>query len=232
MLFRAGGNLQHSSDIFVLRWLVSAFRSCRDILHKAIELPRNIKQAFLLILDMAYVAGAMWAAVAVPWGHTNFQLDSVEWACGAATIIASAVIFLRLGLYRAVIRFMGQQAIWALITAASYSTLVFGATVFLTRADVPRSTPFIYWLLILLGIGGTRLVARGYYQAKLRSVSENVIIYGAGQSGRQLLNGPQYGEQFPPVAFVVDKPLWQRSGINGMPFALLPISPPPPMLWS
>ncbi|MEZ7996549.1 MAG: hypothetical protein QMC41_01550, partial [Halioglobus sp.] len=145
MACRAGGNLQQWSDIFVLRWLVSAIRGCRDILHKAIELPRNIKQAFLLILDMAYVAGAMWAAVAVPWGHTNFQLGAVEWACGAATIIASAVIFLRLGLYRAVIRFMGQQAIWALITAASYSTLVLGATVFLTRADVPRSTPFIYW---------------------------------------------------------------------------------------
>ena len=212
----AGGNLQKWPDIFVLRWLVSFNGSCRDILYKVVGLPRNIKQAFLLILDMAYVTGAMWAAVALPWGHTGFQLGPVEWACGALTIIVSAVIFLRLGLYRAVIRFMGQQAIWALVTAASYSTLVLGATVFLTRADVPRSTPFIYGLLILLGIGGTRLVARGYYQARLRSVSENVIIYGAGQSGRQLLNGLHHGEQFHPVAFVDDNPRLQRSVINGL----------------
>ena len=48
-----------------------------------------------------------------------------------------AGIFLRLGLYRAVIRFMGQQAIWAVITAVSYSTLVLGATVFfIWRHDV------------------------------------------------------------------------------------------------
>ena len=103
----------------MLRWLVGLIHSCRDIFEKAVELPRNIKQGFLLMLDMVYVTGAMWAAVALPWGHTNFQLGPVEWACGVATIIASAIIFLRLGLYRAVVRFMGQQTIWALITAAS-----------------------------------------------------------------------------------------------------------------
>ena len=208
--------MQKWPDIFMLRWLVGLIHSCRDIFEKAVELPRNIKQGFLLMLDMVYVTGAMWAAVALPWGHTNFQLGPVEWACGMATIVASSVIFLRLGLYRAVVRFMGQQTIWALITAASYSTLVLGAAVFFTRADVPRSTPFIYWLLILLSIGGTRLVARGYYHAKVRAVSENVIIYGAGQSGRQLLHGLHHGEQFHPVAFVDDNRRLQRSVINGM----------------
>ena len=49
----AGGNLQQWPDIFVLRWLASFIGSCRDILYKVVELPRNIKQAFLLILDMA-----------------------------------------------------------------------------------------------------------------------------------------------------------------------------------
>ena len=208
--------MQKWPDIFVLRWLVGLIHSGRDIFEKATDLPRNIKQGFLLVLDMVYVAGAMWAAVALPWGHTNFHLGPVEWACGIATIIISAIIFLRLGLYRAVVRFMGQQTIWALITAASYSTLVLGAAVFFTRADVPRSTPFIYWLLILLSIGGTRLVARGYYHAKVRAVSENVIIYGAGQSGRQLLHGLHHGERFHPVAFVDDNRRLQRSVINGM----------------
>ena len=208
--------MQQWPDIFAVRWFVSLLANCRDVLYKVVELPRNIKQACLLLLDMVYVTGAMWAAVAVPWGHTNFQLGPLEWICAAITIVASAVIFLRLGLYRAVIRFMGQQAIWALITAASYSSLVLGAAIFFMRADVPRSTPFIYWLIILLGIGGTRLVVRGYYQARLRSVSENVIIYGAGQSGRQLLNGLHHGEQFNPVAFVDDNHRLQRSVINGL----------------
>ncbi|MBN7798943.1 polysaccharide biosynthesis protein [Parahaliea mediterranea] len=188
----------------------------RDGLEKLIELPRNIKQAFLLSIDMVFVAAAMWAAVAIRWGHTNFHLGLVEYFCAAFTVIASAVVFLRLGLYRAVIRFMGQQAIWAVITAVSYSTLILGATVFFTRAEVPRSMPFIYWCLALLLIGGSRLIVRAYYQAKLRSMSKNVIIYGAGESGRQLLTALHHGDQYRAVVFVDDDSRLQHSVINGL----------------
>jgi FlaA1/EpsC-like NDP-sugar epimerase len=201
---------------FLSRAIVSCIQSFRDALEKVVELPRNIKQACLLSLDMAYVALAMWSAVGLRYGHFDFRLGTIEFACGAVTIIASAVIFMRLGLYRAVIRFMGQQAIWAIVTAVSYSTLILGATVFFARASVPRSTPFIFWGLLLLGIGGTRLIVRAYYQAKLRSMSENVIIYGAGQSGRQLFQALHYGDQYNPVVYVDDDTRMQRSIINGL----------------
>lgn len=201
---------------FISRSVVGFIGSVRDVLQKVVELPRNIKQAALLSLDMCFVVGAMWSAVAVRYGHLNFHLGPVEYACGAVTVIASAVVFLRLGLYRAVIRFMGQQAIWAIITAAGYSTLILGAAIFFTRAQVPRSTPFIYCAILLLFIGGTRLAVRAYYQAKLRALSENVIIYGAGQSGRQLLHALQHGEQYHPVVFVDDDRYLQRSVINGL----------------
>jgi len=201
---------------FMSRSVAGFIGNVRDVLQKVVELPRNIKQACLLILDMLFVAAAMWAAVALRYGNLNFQLGPLEFACGAVTIIASAVVFLRLGLYRAVIRFMGQQAIWAIITAAGYSTLILGATVFFARAEVPRSTPFIYWVILLAGIGGTRLAVRAYYQTKLRAQSENVIIYGAGQSGRQLLHALHHGEQYNPVVFIDDDRYLQHSVINGL----------------
>lgn len=208
--------MQNRPGNFMSRYVARFIGSFRDVLQKVVELPRNIKQACLLFLDMVYVTAAMWCAVALRYGELNFQLGPVEFACGAVTIIASAVVFLRLGLYRAVIRFMGQQAIWAIITAAGYSTLILGATIFFARAEVPRSTPFIYWVILLVGIGGTRLAVRAYYQAKLRALSENVIIYGAGQSGRQLLHALHHGEQYHPVVFVDDDRYLQRSVINGL----------------
>ncbi len=201
---------------FITRPIVGFIGTLRDILQKAVELPRNIKQACLFSLDMVYVTAAMWLAVALRFGHLDFHLGPVEYACGAVTLILSAMVFLRLGLYRAVIRFMGQQAIWAIVTAAGYSTLILGATVFFARAEVPRSMPFIYWILLVVGIGGTRLAVRAYYQAKLRALSENVIIYGAGQSGRQLLQTLQHGEQYHAVVFVDDDARLQRSIINGL----------------
>jgi UDP-N-acetylglucosamine 4,6-dehydratase len=188
----------------------------RDGLEKLVELPRNIKQACLLALDMTFVTVAMWCAVAFRYGHLDFVLGPVEFFCGVFTVLVSAIIFLRLGLYRAVIRFMGQQAIWAVITAVSYSTLVLGAAVFFSQAQVPRSMPFIYWGLAMLGIGGTRLSVRAYYQAKLRSLSENVIIYGAGESGRQLLTALNHGDQYRAVVFVDDDIRLQHAVINGL----------------
>ena len=201
---------------FVARSISAFVGGLRDGLEKLIELPRNIKQACLLALDMSVVALSMWSAVAFRYGHLDFPLGPVEIFCGVMTILISAFIFLRLGLYRAVIRFMGQQAIWAVITAVSYSTLVLGAMVFFTQAEVPRSMPFIYWGLAMLGIGGTRLSVRAYYQAKLRSLSENVIIYGAGESGRQLLTALNHGDQYRAVVFVDDDVRLQHAVINGL----------------
>jgi FlaA1/EpsC-like NDP-sugar epimerase len=208
--------LLKSSGRLVSRSVSGIVRNLKDVLEKLVELPRNIKQACLLSLDMLFVTAAMWSAVALRYGHLNFKLGPVEYACAAVTVFISALIFLRLGLYRAVIRFMGQQAIWSVITAVSYSSLVLGATVFFTQAHVPRSMPFIYWGLALLGIGGSRLVVRAYYQAKLRSLSENVIIYGAGETGRQLLTTLYHGDVYHAVAFVDDNEAVQRSVINGL----------------
>ncbi len=185
-------------------------------LEKLVELPRNIKQAFLLVLDMAFVSAAMWASVALRLGHTQFQITPIEYACAAITTLVSAVIFLRLGLYRAVIRFMGQQAIWAIIRGVSYSTTVLAASIFFTQAQVPRSLPFFYWAISIMLIGGTRLLVRAYYQHKIRSACEKVIIYGAGESGRQLLTALSYGGQFRAVFFIDDDPRLQRSVINGV----------------
>ncbi len=202
--------------LFVVLPFSTVVGSVRDALEKLIELPRNIKQTFLLFMDMLFVTGAMWAAVALRMGDTHFHLGMVEIFCAVFTVLFSAIVFLRLGLYRAIIRFMGQQAIWAVITAVSYSTLMLGAFIFFTQAEVPRSMPFYYWGLSLFFIGGTRLAVRAYYQAKLRSLSEKIIIYGAGESGRQLLTALHHGDQYRAVVFVDDDPTLQHSVINGL----------------
>lgn len=200
----------------VLQAISRMMGTVRDALEKLIELPRNIKQALLLALDMVFVSAAMWGAVVLRSGNNQFAPGSTEVLCAVITIVLSAIIFLRLGLYRAVIRFMGQQAIWAVITAVTYSTLVLASAVFLLQADVPRAMPFFYWVVALLLIGGTRLTVRAYYQAKLRSLTRNVIIYGAGDSGRQLLTALHHGDQYRAVVFVDDDSRLQHSVINGL----------------
>ena len=200
----------------LLQALPRRWAALRAAAGRFIQVPRNIKQGLVLLGDMVFVAASLWLAVAYPFGDASFDFGAVELFCALVTLTASAVIFLRMGLYRAVVRFMGQQAIWSIITSVSYSTLVLGAVIFFTRADVPRSTPFVYWALVMFCIGGSRLVVRAHYQARLRSSSKNVIIYGAGESGRQLLTALHHGDQYRVVAFVDDDPRAQHAVINGL----------------
>ena len=189
-----------------------AFRALTHI----VKISRNVKQGMVLLLDMLIVILSMALAYGYPVTDGAGPPGSVEAFCAVITLLASASIFLRMGLYRAIIRFMGQQAIWTIIQAVSYSTLALGATVFFTQADVPRSMPFVYWAVAMCGIGGSRLVVRASYQARLRSCSKNVLIYGAGESGRQLLTALHHGGQYRVVAFVDDDTRAQHSVINGL----------------
>jgi uncharacterized membrane protein YhdT len=97
-----------------------------DYLARVIEIPRNVKQGVMLGLDMVFVTVSMVVAYGYPFTPGSRLPGAVELFCAAITLAATALIFLRMGLYRAIIRFMGQQAIWAFIQAVSYSTLVTG----------------------------------------------------------------------------------------------------------
>lgn len=198
------------------RPLVPLWGAIAEPVSRVLEIPRNVKQAMMLALDMVLVTLSLLVAYGYPFASGVSAPGAVEAFCAIATVCISAAIFLRLRLYHAIIRFMGQQAIWAFIQAVSYSTLVLGAAVFFTQADVPRSMPFVYWALAMCTIGGTRLVIRANYQSRLRSSGKNVLIYGAGESGRQLLTALHHGDQYRVVAFVDDDPTAQHSVINGL----------------
>ncbi|MFK7829277.1 MAG: polysaccharide biosynthesis protein [Congregibacter sp.] len=194
----------------------SAFRAALPFSFQNMQVSRNVKQGLVLAVDMVLVALSMGVSFGYPDTSYWKPPGSVELFCAGIALIASAAIFLRLGLYKAVIRFMGQQAIWTIIQAVSYSTLALGAAIFFTQANVPRSMPFVYWALAMCSVGGVRLVVRAGYQARLRSSTKNVLIYGAGDSGRQLLTALHHGDQYRVVAFVDDDPRAQHSVINGL----------------
>lgn len=185
------------------------------VVEKLIQLPRNIRQALLLCLDMLFVPLSIWLAAMLGQGrfhaiHPNDVLLTL------LTMGVSAILFLRLGLYRAVIRYMGQQAMVAIMKAITFSALALAVFSVLTMSTMPVTTPFLYWCVALLLIGGSRLVIRICYQIKLRGSSDSVVIYGAGESGRQLLTALHHGGQFEAVFFVDDDPNLTGTVINGV----------------
>lgn len=181
-------------------------------------LPRSWKQAALLLLDMCFIPCAIWLAIVIrwEWGGVDYIISSEDIFATAITMFFSAIVFLRIGLYRAIVRFMGQQAITTVIKGVTLSAIILAISAFLTRSNIPRSTPLVYWATALIMIGGARLLVRSFYHGVLRKSGDKVAIYGAGASGRQLLSALLPTGRYCPVVFIDDNESNVGIVINGV----------------
>lgn len=180
-------------------------------------LSRRTKQCILMAYDLCAMPLAVWLAVALRWGGIVFEFTAREALAIFITVAASAFIFIRTGLYRAMVRYMGQQAIMTVVKDVTWSSIVLAIALFLFRSEVPRSAPLIYWAIALFFIGGGRLFVRASYQNMRRWTGKKVAIYGAGASGRQLLHSVFQSGEFAPMVFLDDSRSVQGTVINGIP---------------
>ena len=101
-------------------------------------------------------------------------------------------IFLRFGLYRAVIRYLPERAIWTILKAMTLATLAWVFALFLAETThigvLPRTVPIFYFLLGTIVIGGSRFAAKALLWAPPggQANASQIAIYGAGEAGRQL----------------------------------------------
>ena len=181
------------------------------------ELPRNFKQFLMVSADLIFIPLSLWLAITFRWGEMEFVTDWRDHLVYLITTITSLIVFLRLGLYRTIIRYMGNEAFIAVVKGVSISALVVGTSVFLSRAQgIPRSVPFIYWGIALFFIGGSRFLVWFYYQSLLKKNKQKVAIYGSGNAGRQLLNALRHGSDYEAVVFLDDDRKVKGRIINGL----------------
>ena len=179
--------------------------------------PRGLRFTTLLIVDLLVVTVALLGAVNLGHERLPFPQNAPELAAWLGLLLLSSVIFIRQGLYRALIRHMGPHAVWDLVGAVTLSTVALAAISYSLSLDIAPTAPGIFWLLVFFGSGGVRLVARAWHQATLDRGSKKVIIYGAGESGRQLLHALNHGSAYEVVAFVDDDERLRNTVINGRP---------------
>lgn len=189
------------------------------LLRRALLLPRSSKRLIMIGLDLALLPLALWAAFALRLGQVVPDMDRLWWMFPAVVAI-SLPIFVRLGLYRAVIRFMGPQVVSAVFQGVTLATLVLGLVTLLAghNLGLPRSVLILFWMIALLCIGGSRFFIRGLLQgAQLgRQPPQPLIIYGAGLAGARLATVLQGSPEYEPVAFVDDDPGLQGGMVRGI----------------
>ena len=187
--------------------------------------PRNIKRTVTIVVDFMAVIFSLWLAFSLRYSDIYNPPESQWWIFLAAPAIAIP-IFIKFGLYRAIIRYLGMQAIWTVIKATLLYTILFALLVLLTNVQgVPRTVYGIQALILLMISGGTRMLARwwiGHIQngasqlARNKKIAPPVIIYGAGESGIQLAAALKQSFKYHPVAFIDDAIDLHKQHINGL----------------
>lgn len=202
----------------------------------------GLSRAQKRILKVGADAVLVWFAL---WLAFFLRLDTVyaarpfgahAWLFIAAPLLTLGVSW-RLGLYRAVTRYVGNQALAIVALALTCTTCILTLVLFFhtpsdASAIVPRSVLIIHWLLTFAFLGGSRLAMRQYLRGwpraartaahapkALRTKSDKVrvAIYGAGAAGNQLLMALRLGRGRQPVAFIDDNPELTGRVIAGLP---------------
>lgn len=182
-----------------------------------LNLPRLHKQIIAATFDFLSLPLIFYFSLALHFdaipagGITQFL-----WLELGAALIAIPV-FIRLGMYRAVIRYIDQEIIIAAVKCASVSTLLLIGTFLLSGPPSLSLTPFvIFWAGSILYILASRFTARRLLNARRAVNKVRVAIYGAGDAGRLLANAIFPGKEYQPVLFVDDNPQRVNTTIGGI----------------
>ena len=187
-------------------------------LDSLLALPRNAKKFFFVVHDTVIIFFSFWFSLSLKPAYSQEWLNIGNWLIFFITTLLTIALFVRLGLYRAVTRFIGAKVMSTAAIGTLFSTLIMGIGLLIADQEAHFLVMLIYFLLMLVLIGGSRFVLRtllnnsGYNKQDMSPV----IIYGAGQSGRQLMEAIRQVNEYRAVAFVDDDPAAQKTIINDL----------------
>jgi len=188
-----------------------------QLIQSIFKLPRPFKRLVTLCVDTFFIVSAFWMSFIVRLDTYLVVYEKNYWVLLAFVLPVTLFVFIRLGLYRAVLRYMGPKAALAIAIGVAVSVLALVLASFYSQAAIPRTVPLIYAAFLLILAGGSRFFVRSIVMFPRSRGRERVVIYGAGESGRQLATALMQGNEFNPVAFIDDDKNLQGTFVYGKP---------------
>ena len=173
------------------------------------------KTLFVMFSDYLLLVLSFWSSLSIRYNSLYIPNLESNILILAGPFIAIP-IFYTFGLYRSLIRYSNYQSILTIMLAVTCYTLIWFAIVLSVNLIVkPYDFLIINWLVTVFLIGGIRYAARWFLSAKAKKHS-NIIIYGAGESGAQLLSAMKYNPEMKVISFIDDDVSIQGKYIEGI----------------
>lgn len=172
-----------------------------------------------LFLDMFILPVSIWLAFALRFDNVwPAVVNDNYWLLFTAPLLAIPIFF-HFGLYRAVPEYVSIKGFYSIVKAISlHATLLFLISLVTNIHNLPETTFIIYWFISLTLVSGSRVLMRSVlkWQNQNSRPYTNVVVYGAGSAGAELVGALQSGDEFFPVAFIDDKRELHGKEIRGL----------------
>ena len=178
-----------------------------------LSLPRSIKRSILMLADFIMSAVCLFFAISARYGYIDHHVSLL-------VIILSALIpvlcLYAIGFYNGVARGF-FDAMMSSVLQLFFVLIIIAQTIlyFKLLPDLPRAVPILYLFLFFIWLWNSRLTIRelltrlqGKNQGRIRNENgyDNIVIYGAGEAGRDLLEGLRNSHKYNVMAYIDDDP--------------------------
>ncbi|WP_305373373.1 polysaccharide biosynthesis protein [Photobacterium leiognathi] len=180
------------------------------------SIPRIYKRLISIVIDLAFIQVAFWGAFWVRLGSFYPIYSTDNWVVVTLLSAITIFIFIKIGFYRAVLRYMSADSILTIATGILLSTITLVLIAYFNTSELPRTVSIIYFGLLFILSGGARLCVRISFTKRSMKRKPNIIIYGAGVAGRQLVNLLRQGDELNPIAYIDDNKKLQNTVIQGL----------------
>ena len=188
-----------------------------EISKNIINLPRYTKRIIATLIDIGLCIFCTWLAFYLRL-EEFVKINDVTTLAVEISILLAIPIFWLMGLYKTIFRFQGSSIIFTVFIATfAYALLYFAVIGIYGIQGIPRSIGIIQPILLFLFISASRVSIKFLYLSNFKKSKNktNILIYGAGSAGRQLLTSLESDLEMRTVGFLDDDPQFHRQKILG-----------------
>ena len=191
----------------------------KEFSNSILSLPRYSKQTIAMATDAGLCVLCTWLAFILRLEELILFKD-FNFTPALISIIIAMPIFWLFGLYRTIFRFPGLSIIFTvLISILVYGLLYFLVIGVFSISGVPRSIgvlqPMLLFFAIITSRLGVKYILSNNFSYEKSSNKKNVLVYGAGESGRQLVIALENSPEFKVVGFLDDNDQLHRQVLLG-----------------
>ncbi|QUY52828.1 polysaccharide biosynthesis protein [Psychrobacter pacificensis] len=181
----------------------------QSIAQYLLSLPRYIKRLILISADFIMAIACLLLSLLLRYGYVELHVS--WWALGLYALIPVVSLYF-IGFYHSVSRgfldtVMSGVLQLFVVLIVFYELIIY----FDLLPQIPRSTPILFLFFLYIWLWNSRLtikeLLKGWQGKRFDSGLidyDNILIYGAGEAGQELLKGLSNSHKYSVVAFVDD----------------------------